>query len=91
MPSRIYIAKEEKTVSGFKASKDRLTLLLGGNANVDFKLKLLLLYNSENLRALKGCTKTELPVIWKSNKKAWITMKISEEWFKDHFAPSVKD
>ena len=31
-PSRIFIAKEEKSISGFKASINRLTLLLGANA-----------------------------------------------------------
>jgi hypothetical protein len=83
-----YIVKEEKTASG---SKNRLTLLLGGNSNGDLKLKPLLVYNSENPRTLKGYTETELPVIWKSNKKALIMMKIFEEWFKDHFAPPIKD
>ena len=28
IPSRIFIAREEKSMPGFKASKDRLTLLL---------------------------------------------------------------
>ena len=32
MPSRIFIATEEKSMPGFKASKDRLTLLLGADA-----------------------------------------------------------
>ena len=39
LPTRTYISKTEKRASGFKASKDRVTLLLGGNANGDFKFK----------------------------------------------------
>ncbi|MEE6509355.1 hypothetical protein FKM82_025734 [Ascaphus truei] len=71
MPSRSYIAKEEKSMPGFKVAKDRLTLLLGSNAAGDFKLKPLLVYHAENPRAFKGYAKSTLPVIWKSNRKAW--------------------
>lgn len=67
MTSKTYIDKEEKSVMGFKASKDRLTLLLGGNAEGALKLKQLLIYHSENLRALKGLLKQYLPLVWKSN------------------------
>jgi hypothetical protein len=48
MPPRSYIAKEEKSMPGYKAAKDRLTLLLGANAAGDCKLKLLLVYHAEN-------------------------------------------
>ena len=53
LPNRTYISKEEASAPGFKASKDRLTLLLGANAEGDYKLKPALVYHSENPRALK--------------------------------------
>lgn len=90
MPDRTFISRDEKSASGYKVSKERLTLLLGGNASGDFKLKPLLVYMSENPRAFKGLDKKQLPVIWKSNKKAWMTKYLFEDWFKNYFCPEVK-
>ncbi|GFV11250.1 tigger transposable element-derived protein 1 [Trichonephila clavipes] len=42
MPNRNYITKDEKSVPGYKPTKDRLTLLLRANSSSDMKLKPLL-------------------------------------------------
>ncbi|KAF2359085.1 HTH CenpB-type DNA-binding domain [Trinorchestia longiramus] len=90
LPSRTFITEAEKNARGFNASKDRLTLLLGGNASGSVKLKPLLLYKSKNPRALKNVANDSLPVIWKSNLRAWVTRKEFIEWFRDYFVPFIE-
>ncbi|KAM9061128.1 tigger transposable element-derived protein 1-like [Sarcophilus harrisii] len=91
MPENAYISVEEDAAAaGRRPTKDRLMLLLGGNAAGDFKLKPLLVYHSENPQAMKGYSKPNLPVIWRSNKKAWITRSIFHEWFTHFFCPAVE-
>lgn len=72
--------------------KDRLTLVFAANASGDLKIKPLLAYNSETPRAFKNHNvfKSRLSVMWRSNRKAWVTQPIFKEWILETFAPQVK-
>ena len=88
-PSQTYIIKEEAHAPGFKAQKDRVTLLMCGNA-AGHMIKPSLIYKSKNPRALKNKNKSTLPVFWMHSKKAWVNKYITGIWFQECFIPQVK-
>ena len=90
MPNRTCIAKKEKSAPDHKVSKERLPLLLGGNAAGDFELKPLLVYRAENPKTLKGICRSQLLVICKVDTKAWVTLAVFGDWFINYFVPSVE-
>lgn len=64
--------------SAFKA--DRVTLVIGGNAEGDWKLKPLLVYHTDTPRALKGYIKEHFPVVWKAQPELLVTNDILQSY-----------
>lgn len=57
MAKRTFLAKRDGEAPGFKTAKDRAHIATG-----DIKVKLMLIYWSQNPRALKAKNKKNLPV-----------------------------
>jgi hypothetical protein len=65
-------------MAGFKAFKDRITLLLGGNV-AGYKLKHFLIWHNKNTKVFKHVNKHTLPVHYRSNKKSWIAQLLFQD------------
>lgn len=74
MPDKTMAFKNDPCFGG-KRSKDRLTVLLGANITGKEKLPVLVIGKYKNPRCFKNIR--TLPVLYKSNLKAWMTF---EEW-----------
>ena len=72
------LAKKNEICTGFKASKKRLTVLVGANMDGSEKCKLLVIGKYKKPRCFKN-VKT-LPVDYRSNRKAWMTSDLWSEW-----------
>ncbi|KAK1345654.1 hypothetical protein QTO34_008117 [Cnephaeus nilssonii] len=86
VPSKTFIAREEKSTPDFRASKDRLTLLLEANIAGDFKLKQCLFIFPKIL----GPLRIMLNLLYKRNNKTWMTVHLFTTWFTEYFKSTVK-
>lgn len=92
--SRTFTAGE-KSVPGFRASKHRLTVLLGAPAAGDFEVKPGLIDRSPNSRALHSHAKSTLLCKGTAqpgwNSTAWMTAQLFTTQFTEGFKPTVEN
>jgi hypothetical protein len=89
LPNSTLAAEGEKCAKGFKKNKDRLTVLLCGNASGDHMLTPFVIGKSKTPRPLKAIK--NLPVVYRAQANAWMSSDLFKDWFFHHFVPSVKD
>ena len=82
MPFRTFTARE-KSVHVFKASKDRLMLLLQTSTSDDCKQKPVFIFHSEIVKTVKNYFKCTLSMLWKWNNKGWKTAHLFITWFTE--------
>lgn len=81
VPQKTFISKKGKWEPGFKAGRDRLSLLFCANA-VGFRIRTDLIYKAANPWALEGKFKHQLPVFrLYYNMKVWTTRTLFLDWF----------
>jgi hypothetical protein len=78
LSTKSLVIKGEKCTGG-KMSKERLTVLLCGNMVGEIK-KPLMIGKTAKPRCFKNLRINNVPVIWRNNKKAWLTAATMEEW-----------
>ena len=66
---------------GTKKAKDRVTINACANASGTIKLPLLLIGKAKNPRCFRNLKKEALPVVYGSQKNAWVDRDIFSDWF----------
>uniref|UniRef100_A0A1B6ML08 HTH CENPB-type domain-containing protein n=1 Tax=Graphocephala atropunctata TaxID=36148 RepID=A0A1B6ML08_9HEMI len=89
LPNSTLAGAEESSAKGFKKNKDRLTVLVCGNASGDHRLIPFVIGKFKKPRPLKNIT--NLPVIYSAQSNAWMTADLFKDWFFCHFVPAVKE
>ncbi|XP_063875713.1 tigger transposable element-derived protein 7-like isoform X4 [Scylla paramamosain] len=89
LPKNIQAAKDFSSTPGYKTMKERLSILVGANADGSHHLQPVIVGKSKNPRMLKDLM-NKLPVEYHASKSAWFTQDIFEEWFHKSFTPAVR-
>lgn len=87
LPDHTLAAGNERSASGRKMMKMRVTFMPCANASGTHKIKLLVVGKSKKPRAFKSL---RLPVCYRAQKNAWVTKDLFLDWFKTEFVPAVR-
>nr|XP_034189857.1 jerky protein homolog-like [Osmia lignaria] len=83
IPSKNLVTETER-----KLENDKVSIGLCANANGTHKLAPIFIHKLKSPRALQNCG--NLPVMYKSQRQAWITQEIFNSWYEEQFKPSVE-
>nr|KAG5707155.1 hypothetical protein BaRGS_017839 [Batillaria attramentaria] len=78
---KTYFRKGQKCAGG-KKSKERLTVMLCSNMTGDERERPMVIHRSAKPRCFKNIKTQNLPVIYNSNRKSWMTAALFEDWVR---------
>lgn len=88
VPRKTLATPAEKSATGMKDSRERLTVLACANAAGSHKLKLMVIGKRARPHSFKGVT---FSVLYRSNQRAWITKEIFADWYENHFLSEARN
>ncbi|KFD67038.1 hypothetical protein M514_07219 [Trichuris suis] len=88
LPTRTLATHAESTVPGFKAAKDRVTLMVCANSTGTHRLPLFLIGKSKRPGAIGRAKK--LLAVYSHQKRAWMNTETFTYWLKNVFVPEVR-
>ena len=90
LPNRTLATASERSASGRKNSKDRVTINASANASGSLRVPLQVIGKSQRPRCFRGMNMDVLPVIYTGQKNAWMNTDIFHTWFHNSFIPLVR-
>ena len=91
MPTHTLTFEKEQKASGYKSSKECLTIMTCNSTTGTHKLKLLVIGKSRKPRCFKVPRAENLPVHYFNQKKVWMDHKTFKKWFKEKFIPLIRE
>ncbi|XP_043476223.1 jerky protein homolog-like isoform X1 [Leptopilina heterotoma] len=89
LPETTFVDKFEKD-TGFKASKQRVTVMVAANADGSHKVPLFVIGPTNVLSCFKTFNMDQLPVKYAGQRNCWMTKDLFRHWYTKVFLPSVQ-